>query len=602
MENEKMEALLRAALDATPEELSASPILSSGFSEDEQTWEVIVRYTGSLSTLQTDFPSIRFTELLNGYGILWIPKALVSTVAASPQIIYMEKPKQFYYEVFNGKRQSCITTLQNTYPDTLTGKGTMIAIIDSGIDFRHPDFRNPDGTTRIAFLWDQTIAPDTARGWSSPEGYPLGTLFTKEQINLALSAPTLSESQKICPSTDLSGHGTHVAGISAGNGRASSGVYRGVAYEAELIVVKLGTPQSLGFPSTTQLMQAVDFCIRLGISLQIPLAINLSFGNTYGSHSGTSLLETYLDSVSAISKSCIIVGSGNEGTGSGHTSGTFLPNAETGLLLPTAPDSQVVELAIGNYETSLGLQLWKNYSDDIELILFPPSAQSFRLSTEPGIHRITAGDTQLFVTSASPSPYSIYQEIYIDFQPSTPSPISSYLEAGIWRIELIPRIIRDGNWDMWLPASNVRNQNTRFLTPTPDRTLTIPSTASKVITVGAYNASSDQPAPFSGRGFTWSTNFIKPDIVAPGVDIISCAPGGGYTSKTGTSMATPFVTGSCSILMQWGILDGNDPYLYGEKIKATLIRSSRRLAFTSEYPNKIVGWGRLCLTLPNVSL
>ena len=602
MENEKMEALLRAALNATPEELSASPALSTGFSQSEQTWEVIVRYTGSLSTLQTEFPSIRFTELLNGYGILWISKSLVSVVADSPQIIYMEKPKQFNYEVFNGKRQSCITNLQNTYPDKLTGKGTLIAIIDSGIDFSHPDFRNPDGTTRIAYLWDQTIMPDASRGWFSPEGYPLGTLFSRDQINLALSEPTLSESQRICPSTDLSGHGTHVAGIAAGNGIASSFVYRGVAYEAELIVVKLGSPQSLGFPNTTQLMQAVDFCIRLGISLQKPLAINLSFGNTYGSHSGTSLLETYLDSVSSISQSCIVVGSGNEGTGSGHTSGTFSTITESGSLLPSLLEPQLVELAIGDYETSLGIQLWKSYWDTINLTIFPPSGNSFQLSTASGIRRLSTGNTQLFVTSAPPSPYSIYQEIYIDFQPAKAIPSSPYLTAGIWRIELTPLEIRDGTWDMWLPSAGLRNQNTRFLTPTPDRTLTIPSTASKVITVGAYNGSTQQPAPFSGRGFTWSTNFIKPDIVAPGVDIVSCAPGGGYTTKTGTSMATPFVTGSCSILMQWGMIDKNDPYLYGEKIKATLIRSSRRLAFTSEYPNEIVGWGRLCLTLPTSSL
>lgn len=602
MENEKMEALLRAALNATPEELSASPILSTGFSKSEQTWEVIVRYTGSLSSLQTTFPSIRFTELLNGYGILWIPKSLVSLVADSPQIIYMEKPKQFYYEVFNGKRQSCISTLQNTYPNGLTGKGTLIAIIDSGIDFRHPDFRNPDGTTRIAYLWDQTIMPDVSRGWFSPEGYPLGTLFSRAQIDLALSQPTLSEVQNICPSTDLSGHGTHIAGIAAGNGRASSGVYRGIAYEAELIVVKLGTPHSFSFPNTTQLMQAIDFSIRSGISLQKPVAINLSFGNTYGSHSGTSLLETYMDSVSTISQACIVVGSGNEGTTSGHTSGTFLSNTETGSLLPSSPDSQLVELAIGDYETSLGLQLWESYWDDIALTIFPPFGDSFRLTTEPGSRRLSTGNTQLFVTSAPPSPYSIYQEIYIDFQPVTTNPLSPYLSTGIWRIELTPREIRDGNWDMWLPSANTRNQNTRFLNPTPERTLTIPSTASKVITVGAYNASNDQPAPFSGRGFTWSTNFIKPDIVAPGVDIVSCSPGGGYTSKTGTSMAAPFVTGSCSILMQWGIIDRNDPYLYGEKIKATLIRSSRRLAFTSQYPNEIVGWGKLCLTLPTSSL
>lgn len=598
MENEKMEALLRAALDASPEELSASPNLSSGYSPEEQTWEVIVRYTGSLATLQDLYPSIQFTELLNGYGILWLPQSLVSEIAALPQIIYMEKPKQFYYELFNGKRNSCITTLQSTFPNELTGKNTLIAIIDSGIDFRHPDFRNEDGTTRIALLWDQTIAPDESRGWYSPEGYPLGTLFTREQINLALEQPTLSASQEICPSTDLSGHGTHVAGIAAGNGRASSGVYRGVAYEAELLVVKLGSPQTLGFPSTTQLMQAIDFSIRTGITLKQPLAINLSFGNTYGSHSGTSLLETYLDSVAILSQSCIIVGSGNEGTGGGHTSGFFATFSDTPSLLPSAPEPERIELAIGDYERSLGVQLWKSYSDQIRLTVYPPAGNSFVLSTEAGIKRLTIGNTQLYITSAPPSPYSIYQEIYIDFQPAASNQTAPYLTAGIWRFELTPLSIRDGHWDMWLPASGVRNQNTRFLTSTPDRTLTIPATALKVVTVGAYNASTRQPASFSGRGFTWNTNFVKPDLVAPGVDITSCAPGGGYTSRTGTSMATPFVTGSCSLLMQWGIIDGNDPYLYGEKIKAELIRSSRTLAFTSNYPNEIVGWGSLCLTLP----
>ena len=148
---------------------------------------------------------------------------------------------------------------------------------------------------------------------------------------------------------------------------------------------------------------------------------------------------------------------------------------------------------------------------------------------------------------------------------------------------------------MWLPSIAVRSLSTGFLISNPDTTLTIPSSAEKIITVGAYDSHNDTLADFSGRGFSWNTNQIKPELVAPGVDIISCAPGGGYETRSGTSMATPFVTGSCALLMQWGIVNGNDIYMYGEKIKAALISGTRKLPFENSYPSKTVGWGALCL-------
>ena len=118
--------------------------------------------------------------------------------------------------------------------------------------------------------------------------------------------------------------------------------------------------------------------------------------------------------------------------------------------------------------------------------------------------------------------------------------------------------------------------------------------SARAITVGAYDARQNTLAAFSGRGFTWNNQFIKPDLLAPGVDIISCAPGGGYTTKSGTSMATPFVTGAASLLLQWGIIEGNDPFLYGEKMRAFLIRGTRPLPGFQEYPSPEIGWGTLC--------
>lgn len=577
--NQKIEPLLRAAIDATAAELGNSPELSIGYTPTGRIWEVILRYTGSSASLAEKLSSFPITFLLGNYAVAQIPQEQIDAVASLPEIIYIEKPKRLFFEVLRGKTASCITSLQSSQPADFTGRGIFVAIIDSGIDYSHPDFRNADGTSRIRFLWDQTIYPSPENGQLPPEGYSLGTLYGNEQLNAALMAETAAERRAICPSIDLSGHGTHVAGIAAGNGRASDGVYRGVAYESELFVVKLGTPDPFGFPSTSQLMMAVDFCIRQSIALQTPLAINLSFGNTYGSHSGTSLLETYLDTAAQSGQLCIAAGSGNEGTGAGHTGGILSGNSST-----------TVQFAISDYQQNLSIQIWKNYWDEMVFHISGPRGDRITVPSSPGAWRYTIGSTQLYIYVGEPSPYSIFQEIYLDF-----IPLSSYLDAGIWSITIQAQKITDGIWDMWMPSSAVRNSGTQFLLPSADTTLTIPSTASRLITVGAYDSNRLTAAAFSGRGYTWNTRQVKPDLVAPGVDITSCAPGGGYDVRSGTSMATPFVTGSCAVLMQWGILLGNDPYLYGDKVKAHLIRGSRKLPFAENYPNPITGWGALCL-------
>ena len=124
-------------------------------------------------------------------------------------------------------------------------------------------------------------------------------------------------------------------------------------------------------------------------------------------------------------------------------------------------------------------------------------------------------------------------------------------------------------------------------------TLTIPSTARRVISVGAYDARREAYADFSGRG-AYDSTVNKPDVVAPGVNIILMAGSVNERSVTGTSFATPFVTGIAALLMEWGIVRGNDMYMYGEKVKASLFKGARQLTGYTQTPNNVTGWGAVC--------
>ncbi len=221
----------------------------------------------------------------------------------------------------------------------------------------------------------------------------------------------------------------------------------------------------------------------------------------------------------------------------------------------------------------------------------PSGEQLGPLSEQLGPVRFRYRKTQVLVYYGKPGPFSATQEIYFDFVPDE----GSYVESGIWTFRLQPQRIIQGRYDFWLPSSAVLNFSTRFLRSTPDTTLTIPSSAAKVITVGAYNSVTNSYADFSGRGFTRLTDQVKPDLCAPGVGLMAPGNGGGYRSVTGTSFAAPVVTGSAALLMQWGITDGNDPFLYGEKVKAYLRRGAKELPGFTEYPNPLVGYGVLCV-------
>ncbi|MDE6619133.1 MAG: S8 family peptidase [Lachnospiraceae bacterium] len=485
------------------------------------------------------------------------------------------------------KAQSCITQVTQQEP-YLTGENVIIAVLDSGIDYFLPEFHSANGHTRIVAIWDQTQQPDEEQGRLPPPGYREGVLYTREMINEALALGRES-GQRLVPVFDVSGHGTAVAGVAAGTNM-------GVAPKADLLIIRLGSPQADSFPRTTQLMRGINYAVNLGVELGRPVAINLSFGNTYGDHQGNSLLERFIDNASEIGRSAIIIGSGNEGASGGHTAGVVQNS------------SRVVELAVADYETGLSIQLWKFYQDIFNLIITSPGGERMTLELsnirEAQAVRRTLEQTQLLCYLGKPLPYNVQQEIFIDM-----IPVGSYITSGVWRMELVPVSLVTGEYRLYLPSYAARSAATGFFLPTPEMTLTIPSTARRAVTVGAYDVPRKSYADFSGRGYVYSYSDgrtdtaggqqivadVKPDLTAPGVGITVPMPNGGYEQVSGTSFAAPFVTGAAALLMEWGIVRGNDRFLYGERLKASLIRGAQSLAGVPLRPDSRIGWGTLCV-------
>ena len=557
MADQKLENLLNISLQATKEEREKSEELGIGYDPEQNTWELIVRYTGSLDGLRIRYPQIRIRELLNQYAVLIVPETLVDAVSQETVIEYVEKPKQLYFELQAGKAVSCINAVQQgmNNPFGLFGKGTIVAVIDTGIRAESMEFRNADGSTRILNIWDQTTE----------------TEYDRSQIDEALQNETKDTAG--IPGADVLGHGTQVAAIACGSS--------GVAAQADILVVKLGLAAKNGFPRTTQLMEALDYVVRKAIDYGKPLAVNISFGNNYGDHTGSSLLENFINDIADSWKCSICIGSGNEGLGAVHTGGTLTEDME-----------ETVELAVSSYETGLSIQIWKDYWDDIAVEIIAPSGRNLgRIQENSRVSRIRYEDMELLTYFGEPSPFRIRQEIYIDMIPQT-----VYIQSGLWKLRLIPRSIRNGRYDMWLPAQGALNFGTGFTSPDSASTFTIPSAAAKAVTVGAYDAGTGSAAPFSGRGYIVEIGgslMVKPELAAPGVNVLVPSVSG-MARVSGTSYATPFVTGSAALLMEWGIVRGNDAFLYGEKLKAYLIKGAEPLAGAA-VPDTQTGWGRLCL-------
>ncbi len=336
------------------EPMNGAYLESLGF-EKEGTWEILVKYNGDIEAVARKEGGV--AQLISEqYAALTMPPNQIQNLLNYTEVEYMETPKRLKYNVVSSMTASCITGVQKETPYNLKGRGILLGIIDSGIHYRHPDFRNPDGSTRILRIWDQTIPG------KPPTGYLIGTEYTSDQINAALKAPNKLEGDLLVPTKDTVGHGTHVAGIAGGNGRGSAGQVVGAAPEAEFIIVKLGRGDFEGFVRSIEIMLALRYVIETATQLSKPIAINLSVGTNSGPHDGEALLEQYIDDVATLWKNNIVVAAGNEANTRNHTQGRVAPG-----------ETEVIEFQIGANTSYYGVSIWQNPLDELSFEIIGPN-------------------------------------------------------------------------------------------------------------------------------------------------------------------------------------------------------------------------------------
>jgi subtilisin family serine protease len=542
----------------------------------EEYADLLINYSGDQNILN-QFQNATIHIINFFYAMVHVPIAEI-TDALIVEMGYSVLPSLFGLISQASLEASGIIRLRNIPNFNLRGQGVLVGIIDSGIDYRNPIFRNEDGTTRIAAIWDQTVSSD-----NFPEGTYYGTEYTKEQINEALQSET---PLSIVPTTDEIGHGTMVAGIAAGNDVPESGFF-GVAPEAELVVVKLKqaknnlrrfflVPENVPCYQENDIIFAIDYIMSVAINLNRPMAVCIALGTSQGAHDGRGTLSNYLSLQAETIGYSFQVAAGNEGNARRHYYGTIDPS--TG--------NNTVELFIGENESGFSMEIWGDspglYSIDIQT----PSGEYVpqiipRLDENRDISFIFE-QTEIFVDYQIIESQSGDQLILIRFRnPST----------GIWRFNVYGRGSLATGFHAWLPMEGFISNNTYFVRSDPYTTILSLGNARVPITVTAYNTEDDSLYLNASRGYS-RTGIIKPEIAAPGVNILAPAPDQSFVSVTGTSASAAHTTGVAAMLLEWAIVRGNQPNLNTVDMKIFMIRGARR-QLDIQYPNRDWGYGIL---------
>ncbi|AQW25088.1 S8 family peptidase [Clostridium perfringens] len=558
------------------------------FYNDENYISFVVAYDGNIKKEIDDINDASIFFIDDNFAILSIKlQNYMETIRSIKSIIYIEL--NGIYTLGESPVEDSKAPIFHRNPSlNLRGSGVVIAIVDTGIDYLNNEFMREDETTRILRIWDQTI--DSGK---TPDGFISGSEYTEEDINKAIQAQKQGQNPyDIVPSKDDYGHGTKMAGIVGARGINREIV--GVAPDCEFIIIKLqeASKEYVDFYyakgdkakyRNTDIIMALKYLYELSFTLNKPMIIYLPLGSNLGDHAGASILERYVDTkISGRNSLFVVTSTGNQGNTDTHTSGEIKSNG----------DSQIIELNCGKEQKGLVLQIYAQRPSKIKLGILSPSGERFENTNPRKTKHILINDAPIWkfiyegttvqVTYDSPDEFTGDDKFVIKMEGIT---------EGVWRFILTSNNIVDGKYYAWILQRELLAEDTRFLNPSPYTTLTIPGTAKTIINTSYYNQNNGAIVSESGRGYTMK-DYIQPIITAGGINAITTKPGGGTITMSGASVAGAILAGCCALIIQWAVVDGNDPQMYATKLQAYIIRGARKREGDT-YPNRQWGYGIL---------
>ncbi len=558
------------------------------FYNDKNYISFVVAYDGDIQKEIDDIKDASIFFIDDNFAILSIKlQNYMETIRSIKSIIYIEL--NGIYTLGESPVEDSKAPIFHINPSlNLRGSGVVVAIVDTGIDYLNNEFMREDETTRILRIWDQTI--DSGK---TPDGFISGSEYTEEDINKAIQAQKQGQNPyDIVPSKDDYGHGTKMAGIVGARGMNREIV--GVAPDCEFIIIKLqeAAKEYVDFYyakgdkakyRNTDIIMALKYLYELSFTLNKPMIIYLPLGSNLGDHAGASILERYVDTkISGRNSLFVVTSTGNQGNTDTHTSGRIKSNG----------DSQIIELNCGKEQQGLVLQIYAQRPSKIKLGILSPSGEIFENTNPRKTKHILIDDsptwkfiyegTRVQVTYDSPDEFTGDEKFVIKMDGVT---------EGVWRFILTGNNIVDGKYYAWILQRELLAEDTRFLNPSPYTTLTIPGTAKTIINTSYYNQNNGAIVSESGRGYT-TKDYIQPIITAGGINAITTKPGGGTITMSGASVAGAILAGCCALILQWAVVDGNDPQMYATKLQAYIIRGARKREGDT-YPNRQWGYGIL---------
>jgi len=520
------------------------------------------------------------------YAVIYFPASMIP-IRIAFGVKYSMIPKLFGLLDSTSLEAMGVIRVQNTPNLSLRGQGVLLGFVDTGIEYTNPLFKNADNTTRIVSIWDQTIENMQA----SEDIFYYGTEYKRDVINQALQN---EDPLSIVPSTDEIGHGTTLAGL-AGGTRNEDSDFVGVAPLAEYAIVKLkpakpylkdyfSVPQDTICYQENDIMFGIQYLVKVARQLERPIAICIGLGTNQGSHDGRGILSDMVSVLSNEAGHALVVAAGNEGNRAHHYFGE----------IDKTQGYDIVDLKIGEHEIGFTMELWGNIPGVYSIDILSPTGEYIpripaRLN-ETRVIQFLFENTTILVDYVLVETQSGDQLILIRFK--NPAP-------GIWRFKVYGGAITSG-FHIWLPMRGFITEDTVFLRPNPDTIITIPGNTAFALTVTAYDHKNQSIYRNASRGYS-RTNIIKPELAAPGVDVYSPIPGNQFGVQTGTSIAAGNTTGVAALLLEWGIVKGNNRTMDTIQVKKYLIRGvSRNVNIV--YPNKEWGYGTLNLYGTFVSL